>query len=85
MSPPHLRCGRDGFCDQLAYNIGHLGPFPHPILNPFSLEIDACRICARIVGSNYLDRASIAGPLFIYDDNSVIRLFARAYARQADH
>lgn len=71
--------------EQLADGLGELGAFGGPVVDAVTLQIDAGGIGAGVVGADDLDRTAVAGAVLFDNDDTVIRLFARTDARQANH
>ena len=74
-------CLRQEFADAF----GELGADAGPIVNTIALEEDGGRARARIVSSDDLNGATVAGAVFFDDDDTVVGLFAGADAGETDH
>ena len=81
---------RSGSCgcrrgNQFPNPVRKLGAFRNPVLYALAFQVESGRIGAWIVRAHHFHRAAIASPLLLNHHHTVIRLFARAKARQSNH
>ena len=62
-----------------------LGADAGPVVDAVTFEQDSGGAGAGIVGSDDLDGAAVAGPIFFDDDDAIVGLFTGADAGEADH
>src|ERR1700680_833813 len=71
--------------EQFVHPVRHLGALRHPVLDAITLQFDASRIRAGIIGPDHFHRTAVAGALLLNHHNAIVRLFARTSARQTNH
>src|SRR5438132_3933372 len=71
--------------EQPADRLGELRALGDPVINTVTLHVKSRRAGARVIQSHHFHRTAVAGAFLVDDNYTIIRLFARADARHANH
>jgi len=70
---------------QLGNTLRELRTLASPVVDALALQVYRSRVGARVVGADHLDGAAVAGTVLFNYNDAIIRLLARANARQTNH
>src|SRR5205085_4289576 len=73
-----------GLGEQASHTVRELRALGNPVLDAVALQVNAGGAGPRIVRAHNFHEAAVARPLLVDHYHSIIRLFARTHARQAD-
>ena len=79
------RSGHGNIGEQFANPLGELGAVASPVVDAIALDVDRCGGGAGIVDADHFDGTAVAGAILFNDDDTIVGLFACAYARQTNH
>jgi hypothetical protein len=81
-------CGRGGglvFGEKFSDSFRELSALGCPVVDAFTLEIDAGGVGARVVSADDLNGAAVAGAVLLDNDDAIVGLLTGANAGQTNH